>query len=178
MEEQDDIHIDNEDENLDDSVVAEEHAGDQIKKLKEKLKAAEAKTKEHLENWQRAQAEFVNLRKRDAEDREDFVKFAKSDILAELIPVLDSFELALRHGSRDVEPIYNQFLKILRNHGLSEIDPQGETFDPRMHEALGMIETSNIDDDHKVEYHCVCGDQLNFPEKQLSVTSHSLLQPH
>jgi len=147
-DEHDDIQLDN--EGLDDSVLAEEHSGDQIKKLKERLKDAEAKAKENMDNWQRAQAEFVNLRKRDEQDREDFVKFAKSDILGELVLVLDSFELALKHGSKDIEPVYNQFLRILRNHGLAEIDPMGETFDPRMHEAVGMIETDKTEDDHKV----------------------------
>lgn len=144
----DDIQLDT--DGVDDSVVAEEHSGDQIKKLKERLKEAEAKAKENLDNWQRAQAEFVNLRKRDEQDREDFVKFAKSDVLGELVPVLDSFEMALKHGHKDIEPIYNQFLKILRDHGLAEINPVGETFDPRMHEAVGMVETNNMEDDHKV----------------------------
>ncbi len=147
---EDDIKIDNSDENLDDSVVAEEHAGDQIKKLKEKLKDAEGKAKEYLDNWQRAQAEFVNLRKRDEEDKASFVKFAKSDVLAELVPVLDSFELALKHGAKDIEPVYNQFLKILRNHGLTEINPLNETFDPHQHEAVGMVPTDKAEDDNRV----------------------------
>jgi molecular chaperone GrpE len=149
-DEHDDIQLDNEDENLDDSVLAEEHMGDAVKKLKEKLKDAEGKAKEYLDNWQRAQAEFVNIRRRDEEDKASFLKFAKGDILEELIPVLDSFELAIRHGSKDVEPIYNQFLKVLRDHGLAEINPLGETFDPKMHEALGMVETDKEEDDHKV----------------------------
>jgi molecular chaperone GrpE len=149
-DEHDDIQLDNENENLDDSVLAEEHMGDTVKKLREKLKGAENKAKEYLDSWQRAQAEFVNIRKRDEEAKADFLKFAKSDILEELIPVLDSFELSLRHGSRDTEPIYNQFLKVLRDHGLSEINPLGETFDPKMHEALGMIPTDKMEDDHKV----------------------------
>jgi molecular chaperone GrpE len=147
-DEHDDIQLDN--EGLDDSVLAEEHMGDTVKKLREKLKGAEDKAKEYLDSWQRAQAEFVNIRKRDEEAKADFLKFAKSDILEELIPVLDSFELSLRHGSKDTEPIYNQFLKVLRDHGLAEINPLGETFNPKMHEALGMIPTDKMEDDHKV----------------------------
>lgn len=148
--EQDDIQIDTSDENLDDSVVAEEHMGDTVKKLREKLKDAEARSKEYLDNWQRAQAEFVNLRKRDEDAKQEFLKFAKSDILTELVPVLDSFEQAVKHDVAGVDPIYNQFLKILRDHGFAEINPLGETFDPRMHEAVGSVETANKEDDHKV----------------------------
>jgi molecular chaperone GrpE len=150
MSENDDVVFDDSPDGLDDSVVAEEAQGETIKKLRSKLKDAEGKAKEHLDNWQRAQAEFVNLRKRDEEAKTEFVKFAKSAVLEELIPVLDSFTLALAHGNKDVEPIYNQFLKILKAHGVTEVNPLGEPFDPRLHEAVGMIETENMDDDHKV----------------------------
>jgi molecular chaperone GrpE len=149
MQNEDDITLDTE-EGIDDSVVAEEAQGETIKKLRTRLKEAEAKTKEHLDNWQRAQAEFINLRKRDEEAQSQFVKFAKSSILEELIPVLDSFTLALSHGHKDVEPIYNQLLSILKSHNLSLIDPAGELFDPRLHEAVGMVETNKEEEDHKV----------------------------
>ena len=72
VEENDDIVIDGDD--LDDSVVAEEHQADAIKKLKAKLKEAEAKAKEYLDGWQRSQADFVNLRKRDEEERENHIE--------------------------------------------------------------------------------------------------------
>ncbi|MES2214103.1 MAG: nucleotide exchange factor GrpE [Patescibacteria group bacterium] len=149
MQEQDDITLDSE-EGIDDSVLSEEHQGDTIKKLKEKLKAAEAKAKENLDNWQRAQAEFMNLRKRDEEAKGEFLKFAKADTIREIIPVLDSLSSAVSHGEKTIEPIYNQFLKILEQHGLEEIDPTGAVFDPSQHEALGMIPTDKQDDDQKV----------------------------
>jgi molecular chaperone GrpE len=148
-DEQDDITLDNE-EGIDDSVLAEEAQGDTIKKLKEKLKVAEAKAKEHLDNWQRAQAEFVNLRKRDEEAKSDFLKFAKSDILSELIPVLDALELAVSHGNKDAESIERLLLNILKQHRLSEINPLGEVFDPSKHEAIAMVKTENSEEDNKV----------------------------
>lgn len=147
-DERDDIEL-NMDE-VDDSVVAEEHLGDTVKKLREKLKAAEAKAKEYLDSWQRAQADFINLRKRDEEAKADFLKFAKSEMLEELIPVLDSLTLAVQHGNKDAEPINNQLLGILKSHGLKEIDPVGEMFDPRLHEAIGVKEVEKESDDHKV----------------------------
>ena len=97
MDEEKDIELDK--EGLDDSVVADEHAGDAIKKLKEKLKEAEAKAKEYLDGWQRAQADFVNIRKRDDEAKVEFLKFANSDLIFQLLPVLDSLELSLPHPS-------------------------------------------------------------------------------
>src|SRR3989344_5471587 len=105
----DDITLDTE-TGIDDSVIADEHQGDAIKKLKMKLKEAEAKAKENMDGWQRAQADFVNLRKRDEEAKVDFLKFVSAGFVTELIPVLDSFDLAISHGSKEVEPIYKQLL--------------------------------------------------------------------
>src|SRR5262245_4945352 len=95
-------------ENLDDSVVEEENALDKVKKLKEKLKEAEVKAKEYLDGWQRCQAESANARKRDEESKREFAKFAKADTIEQLMPVLDSLELSLPHGNKELEVIYRQ----------------------------------------------------------------------
>ncbi len=145
----DDIILDTE-TGIDDSVLTEEHQGDTIKKLKEKLKEAEAKTKENMDGWQRAQADFVNLRKRDEDAKMDFLKFANAGLMTELIPVLDSFTLAEAHPGADLLPLHKQLIKILKSNGLEESNPLGETFDPNFHEAIGMIKTDKPDEDHKI----------------------------
>ena len=145
----DDIVIEN-DSDLDDSVLADEHQGDTIKKLKEKLKDAEGKAKENMDGWQRAQADFINLRKRDEEAKMDFLKYANSALMTELIPVLDSFTLAEAHPGADLLPLHKQLINILKSNGLEEINPLGEKFDPSFHEAIGMIKTDKPDEDHKI----------------------------
>ncbi|MSR87761.1 MAG: nucleotide exchange factor GrpE [Candidatus Zambryskibacteria bacterium] len=147
-EEEQDIELDNED--LDDSVVAEEHAQESVSKLKGKLKDAEAKAKEYLDGWQRSQADFVNLRKRDEEVRVEFLKFVNADLVSQLIPVLDSLELSLPHGNKELEVIYKQLLSVLKSNGLEESSPTGESFDPKLHEAIGVIETEKKEEDHKI----------------------------
>ena len=137
-------------EDLDDSVVAEEHAQDSIKKLRERLKESEAKAKEYLDGWQRSQADFVNIRKRDEEAKTEFLKFAQADLVSQLLPVLDSLELSLPHGNKELEVIYKQLLSTLKGNGLEVENPVGEDFDPRRHEAIGTIETEDKKDDHKV----------------------------
>src|SRR5207244_2477593 len=82
-------------ENLDDSVVAEENAAEAIKKLRERLKKAEAEKQEYLTGWQRAKADLVNARKRDEEDLKEFVRFANERLIEGLIPVLESFDMAM-----------------------------------------------------------------------------------
>ena len=149
MVENDDIQIDSESD-LDDSVLAEEHQGETIKKLREKLKLAEEKAKEYLDELQRAKADFVNMRKRDESDKMDFIKFAKSDVVSELIPVLDSFTLAEAHGEEGARPIHKQLLQILKAHGLEEVNPAHEMFDPKHHEAIGVVPTENPEEDNQI----------------------------
>lgn len=149
MKEENDIHLE-QDETLDDSVLAEESQGASIKKLRDKLKAAEEKAKEHLDGWQRAQAEFANVRKRDEEAKVEFLKFANQSLIEELIPVLDSFNIAIAAGTPGLEPIYKQFLSVLKSKGLEEVEPLGEAFDPRFHEAIGAEEVSEKAKDHTI----------------------------
>jgi molecular chaperone GrpE len=137
-------------EDLDDSVVAEEHQSDQVKKLKSKLKIAEEKAKEYLDGWQRAQADFVNLRRRDEEAKTEFIKFANEKLVEELIPVLDSFNIALSLGHKELEPLYNQFIQVLKANNLEVLDPKGETFDPRFHESIGVEIVKNKEEDNKI----------------------------
>ena len=131
---------------LDDSVVAEESAGETIKTLREKLKKAEAEKQEYLTGWQRAKADMVNARKRDEEERKDFMKFANANLIEELMPVLDSFDMAM--GNKEawekadknwrigVEYIYSQLIKALTDNGVTELNPVNQTYDHNQQEAI------------------------------------------
>lgn len=157
-DEEKDIELDT--EGLDDSVVEEEHLGDKVKSLKDKLRQAEDKAKEYLDSWQRAQADFLNIRKRDEEAKQEFVRFAHTDILTQLMPVLDSLTLAVQHPNTKaelgtgqaaaIESIYRQLMQILRQNGLEESNPVGEVFDPRFHESIGHKDVDKEEDDHKI----------------------------
>lgn len=147
-DEEKDIELDK--EGIDDSVIAEEHALESVAKLKGKLKEAEGKAKEYLDGWQRAQAEFVNIRKRDEEGKVEFLKFAKGDLVEQLMPVLDSFELSLPHGNKELEVIYRQLLSILKANGVEEDNPIGAPFDPRRHESIGTAPTDKEEEDHQI----------------------------
>jgi molecular chaperone GrpE len=146
----DEIVFDDSAENLDDSVVAEEHMGDAVKKLKGKLKDAEEKVKEYLGELQRAKADFVNMRKRDEADKAEFVRFAKSGLIEDLMPVLDALESAVSHGDKGVEQTLNLFKKVLKQNGLEEVNPLHQPFDPRMHEAIGVVATDTPEEDNQI----------------------------
>lgn len=121
-----------------------------LKKLRERLRQAEAKAREYLDGWQRAQADFANLRKHDEKVKAEFVKFAKLSLVEELIPVLDSFNIALAQGHKDFEPLYNQLATVLKANGLEVLDPLNKIFSPHEHEALATVPTKKSEEDHKV----------------------------
>ncbi len=147
-------------ENLDDSVVAEESTAETIKKLREKLKKASEEKQEYLTGWQRAKADLINARKRDEADRGEFMKFANERLIESIIPVMESFDLAM--GNKEawekadknwrigVEYIYSQLKKALSDSGLEEINPIGLPFDHARDEAAEYTPTGNEKDHHKV----------------------------
>lgn len=156
---------------LDDSVVAEESGQESIKKLREKLKACEAEKMEYLTGWQRAKADLINARKRDEEERKDFIKFANERLIDGLIPVLDSFEMAM--GNKEawekadknwrigVEYILAQLKKTLADAGLTEIDPTGKKFDAARDEAASYEPVDDESKDHVILQTIQKGYELN-----------------
>ena len=153
----DEITIDHGDENLDDSVIADEHQGDTIKKLKEKLKKVEDEKLEYLDGWQRAKADFINIRKRDEEAKMEFLKYAKEETMLDIIPVLDSFDLAFlnkkaweelpKDWRTGIESIYNQLISVLEAHGVKKVVPLDQAYDPKLHEAVETINVMEKDKD-------------------------------
>ena len=99
---------------------------------------------EYLDSLQRLQAEFANFRKRVLRDSEQKSQRASSQVIEELLPVLDNFERAMKAAAEHdeklltsgVELVYNQLRDILDKRGLCEIDAEGASFDPNQHEAV------------------------------------------
>jgi molecular chaperone GrpE len=110
-----------------------------------------------LDRLARMQAEFDNARKRAAKEQQDFRDYALVDTINGVIPVLDSFERALRASPEKsefhvgVELIYKQLQDALAKLGVRPIAAKGEPFDPRYHEAVEMVETTDAADDHVLD---------------------------
>jgi len=100
----------------------------------------------------RAQAEFENARRRAAREQQEFREFATADAVKAVLPVVDNFERAMRAHSdaaefrAGVELIYKQLQDALARLGVQPIQAQGEPFDPRIHEAVETVETSDAPD--------------------------------
>jgi molecular chaperone GrpE len=103
----------------------------------------------------RLQAEFENVRKREARERADFRDFAVGNTVEQFLPVLDNFRLALGSSATPeqlrtgVDLIVKQMEEILRSLNVQPIEAAGVTFDPRIHEALEKVERGDLPD-HQV----------------------------
>jgi molecular chaperone GrpE len=96
----------------------------------------------------RTQAEFENSRKRMERDQQEYREFALADALRSLLPALDSFDWALQSPAENlqeyrggIELIRKQLQDALEKLGLQPISAKGESFDPRYHEAVEVVET-------------------------------------
>jgi molecular chaperone GrpE len=127
--------------------AAEAEAGEitDIETLKETLAEAKAKAEANLAGWQRAQADFINYKKRTEQERQELSKFANSVLILSLLPVLDDFERAFssippKMGKLSwldgIRLIERKMWAILQAQGLSPIKALGEPFDPALHEAV------------------------------------------
>ncbi len=103
----------------------------------------------------RLQAEFENARKRETRERNEFRDYAVAGAIEQFLPVLDNFQLALKStGSAEqlrtgVELIIKQMEEVLRSLNVQAVETVGSVFDPRVHEALEMVEKDDVPD-HQV----------------------------
>ena len=145
-----------------------------VDKLKTQIKELQKKNADLLDSWQRDKADFINIRKRDEDAKKEFLKFAKSDIVAELIVVLDSFNGAFKNKEAwekvdknwrtGVEYIHTQLSNVLFSHGLKVINPVGQMYDHNRDEAVETVKVVNKDDDGKILDVVQVGYELNGRE--------------
>ena len=155
---QDDVIIEplsnsHDDEDSDDSVVAEENTNSLIRSLRERLGKCESEKTEYLTGWQRAKADNINARKREEESRKEFSKYANENLIHELIPTLESYNMALANKDTwekvdktwrvGIEYIFSQLKKTLEQNGLIELDPIGENYDAMRDESVRHDKTDD-----------------------------------
>jgi molecular chaperone GrpE len=129
-----------------------------------------------LDRLARLQAEFDNARKRAAREQQEFREFAAAEVIKGLLPALDSFERALKTSQHaaplkpkaglsgppsdsseagefrsGIELIYRQFQDALQKAGVQPVVSVGQPFDPRVHEAIEMVDTTEVPDHHVMD---------------------------
>src|SRR5690348_6244721 len=111
-----------------------------------------------LDRLARLQAEFDNYRKRAARENAEFRDYAVADAAKNLLPVIDNFALALKNDSggpedfrKGVELIHKQLQDVLQRLKVERVPAEGEPFDPRVHEAIEMVESNEVPDHYVLE---------------------------
>jgi molecular chaperone GrpE len=110
-----------------------------------------------IDRLARMQADFDNARKRAAKEQSDFRDYALADAIKTLIPVLDSFDRALKSSPEKsefhsgIELIHKQLQDALSKIGVQPVSAEGQQFDPRRHEAIEMVDTADAKDNSVLE---------------------------
>lgn len=115
----------------------------------------QARIKELEEQILRMQADFDNFRKRLTRDRDESLKFANQTLLEDLLPIVDNFELGLKaaESAQDAKAILTgmamvraQIERFLSDQGIAPLIPEGQPFDPHLHEAVGTEPSTELAD--------------------------------
>lgn len=119
----------------------------------EKIRTALA---EANDKYLRLYAEMENYKKKVRKDREEFLSYCNEDLLYELLPVMDSLDMALAHSAQGgeeepaslkqgVENTLRELLRTLDKFGLKPIDAVGRQFDPAFHHAMSQVEQADME---------------------------------
>ncbi len=134
----------------------------------DELAKAKAEAVDYLAGWQRAKADYANLRKEMDKAREELVKYACAGFIGELLPVVDNFKKAAAHQPQfdaaappdaaqlkqwaaGVDHIRQQIDAVLKRSGVTAIEETGVGFDPSIHEAMMMKKQEGVAPDQVVQ---------------------------
>ncbi|MBI2303998.1 MAG: nucleotide exchange factor GrpE [Chloroflexi bacterium] len=118
---------------------------DEVTALKRALEEERDRAEKYLANWQRAQADFLNLKRRTEQERSDILRFANATLILNLLPIRDDLERALDAVStamagftwlEGVRLIHRKLQALLEAQGVTQVKAEGELFDPNLHEAV------------------------------------------
>ena len=118
--------------------------------IDQKIIELEQESAERLAGWQRAQADYQNLKKETDKIRFEAIQFGNQQLIEQFVPIFDNFDLALKHTPTELADnswvqgimyIHKQLLDILLESGVEIINPQGQTFNPYLHEAVDAAES-------------------------------------
>ncbi|HEY7435735.1 MAG TPA: nucleotide exchange factor GrpE, partial [Methylomirabilota bacterium] len=136
-----------------DGPVADERA-EEIQRLREALEAKTREVEAQQDRYLRTVAEFDNVRKRSAREREEYTRYANESLLRDILPVLDNLDRALQAARSEpttslttgVELIQRELLRVLEKFGLTAFTSVGQPFDPERHEAIARVQRPDLPD--------------------------------
>lgn len=140
----------------------EELSGEEalIAELQQQLEDSQQEAGENLAGWQRAQAEFINYKKRIEREQTQLFENASARVITRFLAVLDDLDRALQNAPENgeavewaagIDLIYRKLLSILENEGVSVMETLGVEFDPNLHEAIAQEESEDHESGQIIE---------------------------
>ncbi|HVU37442.1 MAG TPA: nucleotide exchange factor GrpE [Opitutales bacterium] len=125
------------------------------------IDAAQAEAAKFKDHYLRAMADLDNFRRRAARDKEDTRRLAAAALIEDLLPALDNLRLGLQAALQahpeakavidGIKLVSDQLRGVLSQHGLKEIDPAGQPFDPKFHESVAQQPSDEIPEGHVLQ---------------------------
>ncbi len=131
----------------------ESESAGEIAALIQKLAEAEARAQDLQNRQLRAVADLENYRKRMVREKQETIRSAAAGVIEDLLAPMDNLKLGLQAAKQEsgaenlvagLEMVLQQLRSALSEHGLREIDPQGEDFDPNLHEAVAHAPSEDV----------------------------------
>lgn len=126
-------------------------------KFEDKIERLEKERDEYLRGWQRVQADYKNREKEIEEYKKSIIKFANSDLVKDILPVLDGYDMARSNKEQwenvdsnwrvGIEYLFSQLSKVLETNGVEVFGNEGEAYNPNLHEAIEMIDLKDEEKD-------------------------------
>lgn len=116
-----------------------------VETLRQALADEKEKAERYFANWQRSQADLANYKQRSEQEKRESIEFANSTLIYNLLPIVDDLERAFATVPAEIDAsnwtagvrlIYNKLKSTLETQGLTEIQAEGQPFDPHLHEAV------------------------------------------
>ena len=130
------------------------------KPVADALAAAKAESAANYDKFMRAVADLENFRRRTVREKDELRQLATGRVLEDLLPVLDNLGLGLAAAKQPnadlktlvggIDMVLTQLRSALSNHGLKEINPLGQPFDPHQHEAISHVPTPSVKEESVV----------------------------
>src|SRR5580765_4021794 len=127
---------------------------EEIQRLREELEAKTREAEAQQDRYLRTVAEFDNVRKRSAREREEYTRYANESLLRDILPVLDNLDRAMQAARSEpatslttgVELIQRELLRVLEKYGVTPFASVGQPFDPERHEAIARVQSPDLPD--------------------------------
>lgn len=126
----------------------------------EALAAAKKEALANYDRYLRAVADLENFRKRTAREKQEQQQFGALHLMQGLLPVIDNLNLGLAAARQQADAktiadgvtmVLGQFKDVLERHGLKEVNPAGQKFDPHLHESISHLPSAEVPEEHVLQ---------------------------